>query len=88
MNGFTPPANRSVGELVGKALAFSSGDLRDWPIRCPRCGSEELRHEPERDQYWCNCGHGVTGEIAHEERVRRACRELWGRDRPPTWGRG
>lgn len=88
MGEFRPPANRGVGELVGKALAIARGDLRDWPIRCPSCGSEDLHYKPERDQYWCACGQGVTAQIAEEARYRRACVEVWGRDTPPTMGRG
>jgi hypothetical protein len=67
-------------ERLAKLLAFSSGDLRDWPKRCGWCDSTEIEQSPynrSRDVWHCpRCGHDTTGACVYANRIEDARVEL------------
>ena len=60
-----------------QALAFLSGDRRDWPLRCGWCGSSDLIDSQVRQALVCqDCHHETSMRVAHELREERARAEV------------
>jgi len=69
--------DENEGERLGRAVAFASGDLRDWPSQCGECASENLLVHPKLDVLEClDCHYQTTQEVVYQLRVERARKEL------------
>lgn len=66
-------------EGLAKLLAYAHGDLRDWPVACGWCGSDQLDEKVRDDPDHCRCrgcGRYTSQLVAHEQREERAQAEL------------
>ena len=69
------------GAAIGRALAYASGDMRDWPPRCAfeDCGSGDVVPDFFNDALICrDCRRWTSRELAYENQRRRARREVLG----------